>query len=238
MSKIGVSLISATMLLLMIISLFVKYCQVVVLIVFWVPKNLASNIWYFSVTLNEGLEGRKQSIFLLYVHLLHLLQLQLLLYTLFLYRLCFIVTLVSKSYNATVISRKYRPAGARLQQALQQLLEHVIVPVILALLYSKCTIFSTTAFWSVEATYGGSKSESEEVTPFLFCDVGPVFPVWLLNTLARRSYSCFFGRHKISHGFPTNTGKRVSNVKKNNNNFGYLCTQQIIKWVQNCLFLV
>lgn len=41
----------------MIIFLFVKYCQVVVLIVFWVPKNLASNIWYFSVTLNEGLEG-------------------------------------------------------------------------------------------------------------------------------------------------------------------------------------
>lgn len=73
----------------MIISLFVKYCQVVVLIVFWVPKNLASNIWYFSVTLNEGLEGGKQSVFLLYVHLLHLLQLQLLLYTLFLYRLCF-----------------------------------------------------------------------------------------------------------------------------------------------------
>lgn len=27
------------------------------LIVFWVPKNLASNIWYFSVTLNEGLGG-------------------------------------------------------------------------------------------------------------------------------------------------------------------------------------
>lgn len=134
----------------MIISLFVKYCQVVVLIVFWVPKNLASNIWYFSVTLNEGLEGGN-SLYFYYMSTYFICSS----YS-FCFTHCFSTGFVSKngfwwqpqkkSYNATVISRKYRPAGARIQQALQQLLEHVIVPVILALLYSKCTIFPPLPF--------------------------------------------------------------------------------------------
>lgn len=169
------------MLLPMIISLFVKYCQVVVSIVFWVPKNLASNIWYFSVTLNEGLEGGKQSVFLLYVHLLHLLQLQLLLYTPFLYRLCFkewlLMTVIEEELQCYSHFQKIKTCRCKATTSSPTTSRTCDCTCDLGSPLLQMHYFSTTAFWSVEATYGGSKSESEEVTPFLFCDVGPVFPV-------------------------------------------------------------